>query len=103
MAGSSSTDNPAARRGWPALVVSMLGLCLVVVGLVIARRGGGSVLSGINSMWGYEGMILLFGGLIGWMIVGWMIRCPFCDRRISRKDYPRPGYFCPKCGKTVAD
>ena len=103
MQSSSSTDNPAARRGWPALVVSMLGLCQVVVGLVIARSGGGSLLSGINSMWGYAGLVLLLGGIVGWAVVGLMIRCPFCDQRISRKAYPRPGYFCPKCGKTVAD
>jgi len=103
MPSSSSTGNPVAGRGWPALVVSMLGLCQVVVGLVIARSDGGSVLSGIRSMWGYAGMVLLFGGFIGWIVVGLMIRCPFCDQRISRKDYPRPGYFCPKCGKTVTD
>ena len=100
--GEVSTDNPAAKRGVPAIIVSILGLCQIVAGLVIERSKGGAVLSGLNTIWGYMGFILLVGGFIWWLIVGWTTRCPFCNQRIPRRSYPRPGYFCPKCGKTVA-
>jgi len=104
--GEVSTDNPAAKRGWWTLLISLLGLCQVIVGLVVAqgheKARGETLLDYVWNIWTYSGLVLLVGGLAAWMIIGWTTRCPFCNRRIRRKDYPRPGYFCPKCGKTVA-
>ncbi|MBN2583471.1 MAG: hypothetical protein JXL80_10410 [Planctomycetes bacterium] len=104
MQSGSSSDNPVAARGWPALLLSVVGLGLLTVGLVIASKSTdkhASLWDGLTTFWGYAGITFIVGGLIGWVVAGLTITCPFCNQRISRKDYPRSGYFCPKCGKTV--
>jgi len=104
MASGSSTDNPVAAKGWPALILSGLGLGLVAVGLVVASKDTdkhATLWNGFTNFWGITGITFIVGGLAGWFIAGLTVTCPFCKQHVRRKDYPRPGYFCPKCGKTV--
>ncbi|GAF78069.1 unnamed protein product [marine sediment metagenome] len=53
-----------------------------------------------NHIWGVIGVSLVVVATVSWLAVYFTTRCPFCGKWIDPWYYPRPGFHCPKCGKT---
>ena len=90
--------NPA-RTMWVTLLLFLAGTSLLVVDFSQRERPTESIFIP-QGLLGYVGAVLAVLAVLSWLVVLLTCRCPSCHAWIHPWHYPRPGYHCPRCGKT---
>jgi Na+/citrate or Na+/malate symporter len=85
----------AARR--KRQLILAVPLVLVIIAVVVSRRGSGLESLGLPTDMLVGFFIFLVIGALAFSFKNW--RCPACDRYLGRDISPR---FCPKCGIGLA-
>ena len=97
------TERNPARDLRRAHVVVLIGVIFFFIPAMIWRRSHphDDHLAGL--LLAFLGFAIVTPGLIWRAFLELATRCPFCNGRISARNYPRPGRHCPRCGRTADD